>query len=552
MFSVRFLILPLVIFSFFMQARIWQMIWESMRENMDQELQTASLVMDMTLDTYTTILYDFCTDDELVDLVEKINEGAAVSETDRNYLRRRLDHLGNQLDGIEGVTLLTAGQRLFFYDRGIASFTVSTWADQVKIPEIEGGFVYQSGATIQPTDGGKEKHLLQIARRIVDYRDINRAVGTVVLSIDQEVFWDVIPQMEDSRIYICDGEQVIASKDFEMIDQMITTADTAGYRIDSLVNERTGWLIYDYYSMKDNQRALLDQTLVWIVCLLVIGLFGYAMLTMLINPVLAEVQEMVSAMQKMEEGDYSVRVDPEQGSFRELNQIAVGFNELAGKTDELRQEARRLLMEQRTAELSALEAQIDPHFLYNTLDTINWKAIEHEDYEVSSMIGALADIMQYSMQRMGETITFWEEVEWLKQYITLQKERLTQKLELIIEIPDELMDYRIHKLLLQPFVENAVRHGFHDMKEECRLRIHAHLTGRQVHIIIEDNGAGMKPEILEQLNRPETEMTGHVGITNVRKRLELYYGEDAGLYFESGENAGTTVHLFVSGIPGGQ
>lgn len=198
----------------------------------------------------------------------------------------------------------------------------------------------------------------------------------------------------------------------------------------------------------------------------------------------------------------------------------------------------------------AMEAQIDPHFLYNTLDTINWKAIEHEEYEISQMVGALADILRYSIRNPGDTVSINQEIYWLGQYVMLQKEKLEAPLQVVVDVPEELQEYRIHKLLLQPFLENAIKHGLYQKKGECCLKIRMRLADDQIHIMVEDNGKGIDKAMLELLNEKTSSMGEHVGVANVRKRLELYYGDDADIYFESKKGCYTIVHLFVKAIGG--
>ena len=200
--------------------------------------------------------------------------------------------------------------------------------------------------------------------------------------------------------------------------------------------------------------------------------------------------------------------------------------------------------DQKNAELSALEAQIDPHFLYNTLDTINWKAIENEQYEISGMVGALADILRYTVKNAGGTASISEEIAWLKQYIMLQSAKFGKRLDVKIYMPEDVKECRIHKLLLQPFVENTIKYAFAD-QEECALNIRMKKSGEQLHILIQDNGQGMDPDMVAKLNQDECEMEGHLGIANVRKRLKLYYGGQAALYFESEVGNYTKVHLFI-------
>ena len=130
-------------------------------------------------------------------------------------------------------------------------------------------------------------------------------------------------------------------------------------------------------------------------------------------------------------------------------------------------------------------------------------------------------------------------------YVLLQKEKLDQPLMIKTEVPEELMGYRIHKLLLQPFVENAINHGFRRMTKPCCIEITMKLFGAQLYIRIRDNGCGLPQELVNELNNKNSSDGNHVGVANVRKRLELYYGEEHEMYFESREGEGTSVHLFI-------
>lgn len=160
------------------------------------------------------------------------------------------------------------------------------------------------------------------------------------------------------------------------------------------------------------------------------------------------------------------------------------------------------------------------------------------------MVGALADILRYTVKNAGGTASISEEIAWLKQYIMLQSAKFGKRLDVKIYMPEDVKECRIHKLLLQPFVENTIKYAFAD-QEECALNIRMKKSGEQLHILIQDNGQGMDPDMVAKFNQEECEMEGHLGIANVRKRLKLYYGRQAALYFESEAGNYTKVHLFI-------
>lgn len=265
----------------------------------------------------------------------------------------------------------------------------------------------------------------------------------------------------------------------------------------------------------------------------------------LARPYLRDVTKYRKAQMRLESGDLNAKVEVGKNAPREIQQIAEGFNRIVKRMNLMVEHTKQVAEEQRKAELSALEAQINPHFLYNTLDAINWKAIENEQYEISELIGALADIFRHTVHNPGGLTTLGKALEWSNQYILLQSVKLGKKPELIINVPEELKTFQLYKLLLQPFVENAVKYAFEEKEDTCILQVEAKQIDDQVHIILEDNGKGMSPSLVKQLNNDTLEIENHVGIANVKKRLNLYYGDDVGVYFESVLGQFTRVHLFV-------
>ena len=161
------------------------------------------------------------------------------------------------------------------------------------------------------------------------------------------------------------------------------------------------------------------------------------------------------------------------------------------------------------------------------------------------MLGALADILRYTVRNAGGTASMEQEIAWLQQYIMLQSAKFGKRLDVRVNLPEEVKTCQIHKLLLQPFVENAIKYAFEGQEKECILNIRMKKSGEQIHILIQDNGNGIEPELVERLNQEEVVLEGHLGITNVRKRLKLYYGGQATLYFESEVGNYTKVHLFI-------
>lgn len=548
-FMVLALVLPMLIFAMLSQYRIWRVSNQYLDERVDQDIQNMTDALDLALDKYSTLLYDFCTDDDVIELVENIDQADDELDVNSSNLRRQLVHICNRNAGVEAITLVTEEDKIFFYDQVMASSITSNWAGDVAIPDTSEGPVYHGVEKMIPTEEG-DLHLFQIARRLVDYRDINRQIGTVIISINADRLQKVLNSGKNSEAFICEGNRIIAAENMDHIGQDISSIGNQSVKIRSVINETSGWVLYNYYSIGIYLEAFWYQTLLGLGVTVFMVFAVVCAIQYATSPLLSRIDELVLAMHQVQQGDFDVRVKDSGDLPSEVQKILEGFNSMVNRIGALIDRVKRSAEEQKNAELSAMEAQIDPHFLYNTLDTINWKALEKGEYDISNMVGALADILRYTIRNPGETVSIGQELYWLKEYTSLQAEKLEQPLIVETDVSEKVKTYRIHKLLLQPFVENSIKHGMEQSQKECRLKISIRLSGDQLHIAIKDNGSGMSQAQLDQLNNEHIETPGHVGLANVRKRLKLYYGEEATVFFESREGSYTRVHLFVKAICG--
>lgn len=235
--------------------------------------------------------------------------------------------------------------------------------------------------------------------------------------------------------------------------------------------------------------------------------------------------------------DYSKRTD-------EIGQLNHYFDNMASEIESLINNDYKLKLDLKNMQLKALESQINPHFLYNTLDSINWRAIENEEYEISEMISCLADLLRYSITDIDGMVQVREEKQWLNKYLFLQQKRFSDKFTFIIRIPEEAEDILIHKMLLQPIIENCVVHGINEMKKDGKITVEATMEeGNRLRFVIKDNGKGIGETTLARLNRKDSK--GDIGTDNVRARLESYYGGDAFIRYYSSKTSGTVVTVEI-------
>ena len=234
----------------------------------------------------------------------------------------------------------------------------------------------------------------------------------------------------------------------------------------------------------------------------------------------------------------------------ELKSLTASLNIMAGKLSDLIEENKREQENLKKSELRALQAQIAPHFLYNTLDAIVWLAEARRTAEVIQITQAMSDFFRISLSQGRDWIPLSQEVRHLQGYLTIQKIRYRDILDYQIDIPENLMDYQILKLVIQPLVENAIYHGIKHRRGRGLVEIRGWQEDELIHIQVRDNGVGMTEERLAEIRACLTEgdivcnETAGYGLYNVNTRLQLYYSPPRGLAIESGAQ-GTVVSFSV-------
>jgi two-component system sensor histidine kinase YesM len=202
-------------------------------------------------------------------------------------------------------------------------------------------------------------------------------------------------------------------------------------------------------------------------------------------------------------------------------------------------------IKEKDAQLMALNFQVNPHFLYNTLNTINCIALENGQKEISKMLVSLSELLRHTVKNSKKTVMFCQEFEYLKNYIFIMMNRFEGRFVFETEIPPEIQDIRVPNFFLQPFVENSVIHGFEDMEKGGIIKVSARFEEDTVVFLVEDNGKGIGAEELRALTGEDGKS---VGISNVDNRIKLLFGRRYGVRIESGEG-GTRVFITIPKSP---
>ena len=561
--------LPIALVNIVAYYNTSRLVRQNVESMTNANLEQIRVGLDVWLDSYEDILYQVYTDDDIVELVDRINAGEDVA-SNRQMLRRILRGMVYTKDYVKFISVITDSGELVFYNQLTSATTRTSWMDSISMSQEE---LYReisadNRSHMIPTGdrvvfGSNSCYLFHIGRRIIDYRDVDKRCGIVLVSIDERLLEEICATTENGLNFIVDSEGTLIScagsgRVGQAAYEKGASADEkkAAYRqiaketgllgetalsVYSVCDESTGWEIVRVTGQEELIQALRQQQQLR-VFIIVLSLF--TVMTIMFSQVTkmtSSIKRVVETMRKAGKGDLHVHVGKDPTRPTEIEVIAEECNAMMDKLGESMQR-------QKDAEIAALEAQINPHFLYNTLDTINWMAIDRDEYEISNMIATLAGILRYGISDSNGVVRIRDEVDWLKQYIFLQQTKLKKSFDCHINVAREIMGLPIHKLLLQPFIENAILHGFEGIDRTHKLQMDMGQEGDQIVIRIQDNGCGIPAEMVREMNAgifQKTDNKNHIGMENAITRIHMYYGENARVRIESLEGHGTTVCIWI-------
>ena len=309
---------------------------------------------------------------------------------------------------------------------------------------------------------------------------------------------------------------------------------------------------YVFYEIRDIQQARAEyqefyitmlrfSVVAFVVILGLIVFLSYYIPQSITKPIrkLSEVTDQVA------KGNLSVRSDVRSGA--EVTMLNDSLNTMIDKIEALLEQVTKEQVSLRKAEFELLQSQINPHFLYNTLDTIVWLAESGEQKRVVSMVGSLSDFFRASLNQGKDIVSIKEELQHVRSYLEIQQIRYQDILQYEINVPEELNSFMIPKITIQPLVENALYHGIKNKRGLGKIMITGVKEKEYFRLIIEDNGIGINKERLMQVRKEisnsRTEGKDIYGLYNVNERIRLNFGEEYGITIESNYGEGTTVSV---------
>lgn len=379
---------------------------------------------------------------------------------------------------------------------------------------------------------------------------------SAIESITREVVFDeggiVVLLDENNQVIVGDGSYV----EPDVLARFTAQSGNLPYRIKGVdccllyqKSSYTDWVTVGIMPVdllsKDISRLRWVSLMAALVIILCCVLLTQSLRRMIVNPL----KEMLAVLKLVSGGDFSVKVKL-RNQADEIGELAGGINTMIARIDNLITDVYRNELLKKESEFKALQAQINPHFLYNTLDTINWMAKKEGMDGICSMVQAVGDLMRISISNKNSFIPVQDELKYVEDYLFIQKMRYRDRINASLNVDPRLLRQRIPKLILQPIVENAVVHGIEGSRKQCGLRVEGLVCGECAVFVVEDTGVGMTREQIEGTlgdSAAPLDTSSHtgIGIATVQRRIQYLYGEEFGLTIESRKQAWTRVTIRI-------
>ena len=491
-------------------------------------------------------------------------EDAPGWESETDYIRSVLENVANSHREVAGIFIATKED--LYVSTGMSRisrdpFQNERWyREAAENPEEIQLISVVTGRNIVTNRSYSIDDVFSLAKAVQD-PETGEVLGVILLDIRHDIIQSSINGVtigEKGFVFVMDQEDNIVytpvngivyrvnPKWVKAMEPMSVQIQGGSYQIRSELSPYTGWRTVGVFSMDEVMSSV--NTIVYIlftcviISLVLVVIVSFKFSRTLTNPIF----KLKRLMKQAESGDLTVRFNFEHND--EIGELGQSFNHMIARIDQLIQMVYVEQENKRTAEMKSLQEQIKPHFLYNTLDTISWMARDYDAEDIVRLVDALTNMFRIGLSHGKDIITVKEEITHVSNYLYIQKIRYKDKLNYVIHVDESLYAVEVPKLILQPLVENAIYHGVKAKRGGGTITITGVPEGENLVFTVQDNGAGMPQEKVEELNRRMSERSvldeqKSFGLFYIRERIQLCYGTGYGVHVESALGEGTRVTI---------
>jgi two-component system, sensor histidine kinase YesM len=551
-------------FAFFGLQYAFHIYDEQIYSKSSQVLSTSSNSIESELRDLEDLSYNILTDAQIQQYLSSISEDSTEYDKFRmrtNMLDKLLSY-ANKEEYIQSINLVDVNGEEYIVGPRTFKLNQQQKTDITKMAIKANG----SNVWLNPE---KNDFIFATAREIRQFRNLSfDNLGTIIIYLNMDKL--VANILEGSRK--SDGEFLIVRQNNiifpkepssvfkEAAISIDSQALESGYqfkKIDKknyfLVHIKSNYFDWGYLNVIPYNQIFENINMVktfliiiFILMFVVVTMFGIRFARNITLPL----ENLVDGMQYVKVGDFKQarKKALTTSAFQddEVGKLQQNFQTMIQQIDELINENYSKQLTIKETEFKALQAQINPHFLYNTLESINWLAKGNGQSQISKMVEALGFLLRNSISLKQPLITIEEELNIVKNYVVIQKYRFEDRLDFHLQVDLDIVGFYIPKLTLQPLVENAIHYALEPKIDPCKISIYSIVDKETIKLIVEDDGPGMESTFIEKLKKGEVKTRGQgVGLSNINDRIKLSYGERYGINIESEPNKGTKVIIVL-------
>ncbi len=502
---------------------------------------------------------------EMIRLLNEPTDEPAVAYINEQTITNIIGAIFYSRDDLIGIHVISDKGKIYNYGNYLnvmdPNYKTEEWYRQIQASS--GKMVWLGVYKHSLIDQVEDSPVFAFGRQIYDLNE-HKPIGIVLYETNPQPVLDALDNLkigEHSQVYLMspDGQFVSSSTDPAPDLKTLPSLQNSSNVVVKQENGRlivasklsfSGWWLLSITPNRDLNVELVEMKRYLLIVISILILVSTLIASIVSKTISSPLKKLIREMKQVEIGNFRGMVNV--SSYQEINILVASFNRMVMRIEELIERVKLSSVSEKNAELHALQSQVNPHFLYNTLDMIYWMLDEEGNEQLGELVLSLSSMFRYSSQwEDGVEVTLREELEQIGHYLKIISIRLEGRVQIVMDIDERFLTIRIPKMTVQPVIENAVKHGLESLGRQGILKLYTREEGSSLKIIVEDNGVGMDEE---QLNRmldslygqsPKESGKNGIGLQNLHRRLQHMFGESYGLQIQSFPGEGTQVAIVL-------
>ncbi|MEK4042515.1 sensor histidine kinase [Paenibacillus sp. FSL H8-0048] len=509
---------------------------------------------------------------EMIRLINEKTDGPAVAYINEQTVTNIIGSIFYSRDDLVGIHVITDRGKIYNYGNYMnvvdPDYRQEDWYRQLQASS--GKMVWLGVYPHSLIDQVEDSPVFAFGRQLYDLNE-HKPIGIVLYETDPQPVLDALENLKlgtHSQVYLMspDGRFVTSATDPQPdaarlpklpASEQVMVQQERGQLVVASKLSFSGWWVMSITPDKDLNVELVELKRYLLIVISALILVSTLIASIVSQTISSPLKKLIREMRQVEVGNFGGMV--KVSSYQEINILVASFNRMVRRIEELIERVKLSTVSEKNAELHALQSQVNPHFLYNTLDMIYWMLDEEGNEQLGELVLSLSSMFRYSSQwEDGADVSLSEELEQIGHYLKIISIRLEGRLVIVTDIDECWLNIRVPKMTVQPVIENAVKHGLEPLARQGILKVYTRQEGDHLELIVEDNGDGMNGEQLarlqESLNVDSPDSAGAsgreggksgIGLQNLHRRLRFMFGEGYGLQIQSFPGEGTQVAIVL-------